>query len=120
MEDLKDWLTGLHKTIDGMDPEGFASYIKEDGQFRFGNMEPVVGRKAIEDAVRYFWTTIKGSQHKIVNAWRNDDFITWQGEVLYTRLDEKQVTVKFVNIFRMEGDKIAEYLIYIDNSPVYA
>ncbi|MBN8570218.1 MAG: nuclear transport factor 2 family protein [Ignavibacteria bacterium] len=120
MENLHGWLKELHTTIDAMNPEGFASYIKEDGAFRFGNMEPVIGRKAIEDAVRYFWTTIKGSQHKIVNAWQNGDYITWQGEVLYTRHDDKQVKVNFVNIFRMEGDKIAEYLIYIDNTPVYA
>lgn len=120
MENLQDWLSGLGKTIDSMDPEGFAAYIKEDGMFRFGNMEPVIGRKAIEDAVRYFWTTIKGSQHKVVNAWQQGEYIIWQGEVLYTRHDEKQVTVKFVNIFKMEGDKISEYLIYIDNGPVYA
>ena len=120
MENLQGWLQDLYKTIDAKDPEGFTSFIKEDGAFRFGNMEPVVGKKAIQDAVRYFWTTIKGSQHKIINAWQNGDYITWQGEVLYTRLDDKQVKVNFVNIFKMEGDMIAEYLIYIDNTPVYA
>jgi len=120
MENLNKWLEEIYTKIDAKDSDGFAEYIKQDGEFRFGNMEAVKGRKAIADAVAYFFTSIGGSKHKIVNAWRNGDWITWQGEVLYTRLDGNQVNINFVNIFKMEGDMIAEYLIYIDNSPLYA
>ena len=120
MENLHEWLQGIYNTIDAKHAAGFASYIKEDGIFRFGNMEPSVGRKAITDGVAYFFSSIKSSQHSIINAWQNGDYITWQGQVLYTRLDGNQVTVNFVNIFKMEGDMIAEYLIYIDNTPLYA
>jgi len=120
MENLNKWLEEIYTKIDAKDAAGFAGYITENGAFRFGNMEPLVGTQAITDGVAYFFSTIGSSKHKIVNAWQNGDWITWQGEVLYTRLDGNKVNVNFVNIFRMEGDLIAEYLIYIDNTPLYA
>lgn len=117
--ELRNWLTKLYETIDSKDADGFASFITEDGLFRFGNAPAVEGRTAIRDLVAGFFTTIKASEHKIVNAWKNDDVIVWQGEVRYTRNDGSQLTVPFANIFYMEGDLIKEYLIYIDNSQLY-
>ncbi len=43
-----------------------------------------------------------------------------EGLVTYTRLDGSQVTIPFVNVFYLRGDKIARYLIYIDNGPLFA
>lgn len=45
--------------------------------------------------------------------------MVWQGSVLYTRLDGRQVKVQFTNIFHMDGDLIQDYLIYIDNGPLW-
>lgn len=118
--DIRAWLEEIYKTIDAKDSDGFVSFLTEDAQFRFGNAPSVHGREAIKQGVDYFFSSIKSSQHKIVNFWTGDNSVVWQGEVLYTRLDGNQVTVNFVNIFNMEGDKIKDYLIYIDNAPVYA
>ncbi len=43
-----------------------------------------------------------------------------KGSCTYTRLDGSQVTIPFVNVFYLQGDKIARYLIYIDNGPLFA
>ena len=118
--DTKNYLEGLGKVIDSKDGVKFAEYITENGLFRFGNTEPVIGRKAITDYVNYFFTMHNGSSHKVVNCWETEDAIIWQGEVIYTRKDDKKVTVNFTNIFYMDGDLIKEYLIYIDNSPLFA
>lgn len=118
--DTKEYLDGLGKIIDAKDSKGFADYITENGSFRFGNWPPVIGREAIINAVDAFFASIKSSKHSVVKYWKDENSIVWQGEVLYTRLDGNQVTVNFVNIFNMSGDKIQDYLIYIDNSPLYA
>ncbi|MBK8381369.1 MAG: nuclear transport factor 2 family protein [Ignavibacteria bacterium] len=110
----------IAKSIDAKDAKKFSEYITEDGTFRFGNAEPVKGRKNIEDYVAYFFTMIKSSEHKIVQLWDEGNNIIWQGEVRYTRLDERKVTVSFVNIFNMKEDMITDYLIYIDNTPLFA
>ena len=38
----------------------------------------------------------------------------------YVRLDGRSVTVPFVNVFAMRGNLVQDYLIYIDNTPLYA
>ena len=119
MEDIKKWIEEIGNTIDAKDSTKFASYIKEDGQFRFGSTAPVHSRKAIDDYVAYFFTMIKSSKHTLVNAWKEGDVVIWQGEVLYTRLDGSTVEIPFVNIFNMDGDMIKDYLIYIDNGPLF-
>jgi ketosteroid isomerase-like protein len=116
----KEWLEKLGGVIDAKDSELFASYFTEDGIFRFGNAEPVKGRRAVADYVAAFFNMIKGSEHKVINFWEQGESVIWQGEVNYTRLDGNKVTVQFTNIFYMKGELIDQYLIYIDNTPLFA
>lgn len=118
--DRKEWLEKLGGVIDAKDSERFASYFTEEGIFRFGNAEPVKGRKAVAEYVAAFFNMIKSSEHKVVNFWEQDGNVIWQGEVEYTRLDEKKVKVQFANIFYMKDELIDSYLIYIDNTPLFA
>lgn len=110
----------ISESIDAKDASKFSRYITENGIFRFGNNEEVRGRKNIEDFVAGFFSMIKSSKHELVNMWDNGSSITWQGIVNYIRLDGKKVSVNFVNILLMEGDMITDYLIYIDNTPLFA
>lgn len=119
MKDTKSWLESIGRTIDAKDGEAFAKFITENGSFRFGNQPPVTGRKAIADYVNYFFTMHKGSAHEIVNCWNDGKSIVWQGKVTYTRMDDRKVDVNFTNIFYMDGDLITDYLIYIDNAPLF-
>ena len=118
--DRRNWLEKLGGVIDAKDSETFASYITENGTFRFGNNEPVMGRKEIDNYVAAFFNMIKKSEHSVVNFWEQESSIIWQGEVIYTRLDDKKVKVYFTNIFYMKDELIDQYLIYIDNSPLFA
>ncbi len=120
MENVKAWIEKIGNAIDAKDSEGFANFITEDGIFRFGNQPEVKGRKAIADSVAAFFGMIKKSEHRIVNVWDNGNAIVWQGEVTYTRLDDKIVPVNFTNIFYMKENLISDYLIYIDNTPLFA
>ena len=43
-----------------------------------------------------------------------------EGEVTYARHDDRCITIPFVNILRMRGNLISEYLIYIDIAPLYS
>ena len=120
MPQTQQWLTSIGKVIDAKDAQGFANFITEDGTFRFGNNPDVVGRDNIRDYVAAFFSMIHSSEHEIVNHWKGDGTVVWQGSVKYTRLDKKQVTVPFTNIFNMHGNLIKDYLIYIDNTPLFA
>lgn len=118
--DTKAWLTEIGKTIDGKDSAGFADFLTEDGIFRFGNQPEVKGRKAVTDYVEAFFNMIKSSSHEIVNFWNSGSNVIWEGRVHYTRLDGRKVDVNFCNLFYMKGDLIKQYLIFIDNTPLFA
>jgi hypothetical protein len=120
MQDTRSWLEKIGKTIDAKNAKGFSEFCTEGGEFRFGNAESVVGRKNIEDYVAAFFGMIGSSSHEVLNCWDNGKEIVWEGKVVYTRLDGKVVPVNFTNVFYMDGDLIARYLIFIDNTPLFA
>ncbi len=120
ISDTRAWIESIGKTIDAKDAKAFSEFCTEDGEFRFGNAESVTGRKNIEDYVAAFFNMIGSSKHEIPNCWNTGEHIIWEGKVTYTRLDGKVVPVNFTNIFYMDGDLIKRYLIFIDNTPLFA
>jgi ketosteroid isomerase-like protein len=110
----------LFRAIDAMNADAFVSFLTPDAVFRFGSSPPVSGQGVIHGLVDGFWSSIAGSSHTLVRTWVDGDEVAVQGLVDYTRKDGRVVRVPFVNVFRMRGDKIAEYLIHIDNSPLTA
>lgn len=114
------WFKDLFAAIDASDARRFASYLSPDGVFRFANAPPVHGRAAIEAAVAGFFATIRSSRHQLQRVWQDAGSYAVQGTVTYTRLDGRELTVPFVDVFVMRGELIAEYLIYIDITPLYA
>ena len=116
----KQWLESIGRAIDSLDADKFVEFLTEDSVFRFGNQPDVNGKTQVRDYVAGFFGMIGGSEHKVLDFWEKENTVVWQGEVIYTRLDRKKVTVNFVNIFNMQGHLIKDYLIYIDNSPLFA
>jgi ketosteroid isomerase-like protein len=114
------WWESLFEAIDAKDTKTFLEFIAEDGVFRFANAPAAQGHQAIGGGVEGFFGTIKASKHHISRTWDDAHSRVCQGEVTYTRLDNKTVTVPFVNVFLMRGDKISEYQIYIDLAPLFA
>lgn len=108
----------IFKSIDQKDSQTFAAFLTDNAKFTFGNAPSVNGRSAIQQAVEGFFSSIKNLSHRLDNIWQVPNNIIVQGQVTYLRLDNKQVTIPFVDIFVMNGSLIKEYLIYIDISPL--
>lgn len=118
--EIKEKILELFKCIDTMDADKFVTYLTEDAIFRFGNAPAVPGKKAIRDAVFEFFKSIKSISHKCVNLWEIKTHVVYEGIVKYTRHDGNKVELNFVNVFKMNGDLIKDYFIYIDITPLYA
>jgi len=110
----------MFEPADRLDVDGWCGHLAEDVHFRFGNAEPLQGRPAVREAVSQFFATLKGLRHEILEDWAIDDRVIQRLQVTYTRPDDSQVTVPAVNILRIDGELIAEYLIYVDLAPLYA
>jgi limonene-1,2-epoxide hydrolase len=116
----KDWWSSLFATIDGKCAQEFAQFLTPDGEFRFGSQPSVHGQSGVAAYVEAFFGMIGSSRHELVRTWEADGSTVCEGLVTYTRLDGSQVTIPFVNVFDLHGDKVARYLIYIDNGPLFA
>lgn len=116
---LRDWIATLFAAIDRQDAEAFAAFLAEDARLAFGNLPTVAGRAAIRDFVAGFFSSIRALVHVVPDAWQADDAVICRGEVTYTRHDGSTLTVPFANVFRMEGDKVRDYRIYMDASALY-
>ncbi len=109
----------LFAAIDARDADAFVAFIAEDGEFRFGNAPPVVGRAAIRAAVGGFFAAIGGCRHRLLASWTGPGSAVGEGEVTYTRHDGSTLTVPFVNVFTLGGGPIRSYRIFIDNGPLF-
>jgi ketosteroid isomerase-like protein len=115
-----DWWRGLFAAIDARDATRFTAFLTPDARFRFGNLPEVVGREAIGAAVGQFFAAIGGCAHRLLGTWYGPGSAVCEGEVSYTRLDGRVVTVPFANVFALRGTAIASYRIFIDNTPLFA
>jgi len=110
----------LFAAIDARDAQRFADHLSEDCRFRFGNAPAVAGKDAVQAYVAGFFDSIRGIEHHIEDCWETADAMVCHGTVNYTRHDETQLKVPFANVLKLDGGKVRDYLIFLDNSALYA
>jgi ketosteroid isomerase-like protein len=111
----------VFQAVDAKDASRFASYLTPDAIFRYANAPLVAGPDAVRQAVAQFFGAVQALRHDLLAVWTQDDMVFCRGEVSYVRHDgSKAGPFPFFNLFRMRGDKIAEYLIYVDITPLFA
>ncbi|MFC1639953.1 nuclear transport factor 2 family protein [Gemmatimonadota bacterium] len=114
----ESWIEDLLTSIDEMNAEKFMSFLTDDSIFRYGSNREIVGESAIKEHVAQFFGMFKALHHKLIGSWAHPDAVFVQGEVRYTTHDGSEISLPFLNCFKMRDDKIQEYLIYIDPTPL--
>lgn len=114
------WIDDLFAAIDRRDADAFAAFLTEDGRFRWGSRPVVEGRQAVRDFVAGFFADFEALSHRLTGTWDvpQRDALFVEGEVTYTLPGGARVSVPFLNRFRLDGDRVAEYLIYADPTPL--
>lgn len=113
---MKDWMKQLFTAIDRKDADGFVSFLTEDACFRFANAPAICNRADIQKAVAQFLSSVKSLRHSVIDVWQQDNTVICEGEVTYTRHNGSELIIPFVDIFRMKGELIADYRIFMDVS----
>jgi ketosteroid isomerase-like protein len=114
------WIPDLFASIDGMDADRFVSFLTDDAVFRWGSNPAAEGKETVRNAVAGFFTTIKGLRHSLEGVWEHPDTVFVLGMVHYTRHDDSTVSIPFCNCLKMDGEKVREYLVYVDPTPMAA
>lgn len=110
----------VFKTIDTMNGTKFAECLTPDGTFVFGNADPVSGRQTVAAYVDLFFSAIAGIHHEVEEVWISGDCVISRFKVTYTRKQGDRMTFPGVNVWRMSGDLIADYRIYLDITPLWS
>ncbi len=109
----------VFKTVDNSESGEFVEFLTDDARFRFANLPVVQGRENIKAFLDEFFKSIDHTGHSDLREWQSGE--TWfvTGQVTYFRHDGSSLKVPFCNQFNMKGDKIDDYLIFVDNSQLY-
>jgi hypothetical protein len=114
------WIRDLLCCLDAKDSEGWLAFLAPDARFRFGNASIVEGKSAIGEAVTAFFASISGMRHNLVEVWDHSNTVIFRGEVTYSRLDGSTLTIPFLNVLKLEGSLIHDYLVYVDASELHS
>jgi ketosteroid isomerase-like protein len=112
------WIDGLFASIDSMDADRFVSFLTNDAVFRYGSNPPVEGKAAIREAVAGVFSAFRALSHTIEGTWAHPDAVFVQGTVHYTLHSGSTISLPFVDCFKLQGEKIREFLVYIDPTPL--
>jgi ketosteroid isomerase-like protein len=118
-----DIIRAVFAAGDSADIDKLCGFLTDDVELVFGNAAPLKGREAVGTTNREFYRTIRGVRHEIHNLWHaaeDADVLLAQMTVHYTRLDGSVISLPCFNCFRMCGDLISDYRIYMDVNPVFA
>jgi len=105
--------------VDRKDVEAFSAFLTDDCRFVYANADPVTGRPAIREAVAAFFAMVDGMTHEHLQVWRDGDVIVCRIDVSYLRKDGHHVRIPAVTLWQMRGDRICDYQIFNDLSPVF-
>ena len=114
------WLQNKYLAIDSTNKEAFASFLAKDCTLQFGNNPLVVGRIDLVEGIEHFWKTIKGLNHNFINVLGNDNHISLEANIDYTRLDGKIVVTPCVTNIKRNSEGLATSIkIFLDVAPVF-
>jgi ketosteroid isomerase-like protein len=96
----------------------FFDFFTEETRFRMGNSDIVVGRDAIMAWVGRYLGSVAGMQHEVLEEFYGEDTVALRVDVTYTMQGGATFTLPAITRTRIRGDKVVEYLVYMDPSPV--
>ena len=97
----------------------YVKFLTKDAQFRLGNLDTLVGHKAIKNSLVDFCQQVKGIYHDIKRKWEIGDVVFLDMEATYYRLDGTAVILPVMDFIQFKGDLIQELQIFMDINPVF-
>jgi ketosteroid isomerase-like protein len=114
-------LMDVFATMDAGDLDGMVKHMTDDVTTQFGNHAEICGKAAFRALFNQVGQAISGVRHDVLDLWHAvEDFDVWvvRLNVAYRRQNGRIVTLPCCNVFRMRGDLISEYRVYMDIGPV--
>jgi len=113
------WMNEMFAALDAGGVPGLFPWLDEDVCFRFAGYPPGRGREQFAATWAGMSGHITSLHHELAQSWDLGDEAICRGEVTYGLDDGRQLSVPFVNVFKLRDGLISEYLVYVDASAVF-
>ena len=111
-------LIEVMKVADRMDAVSFSDLMTEDVKFRFSNGNLSTGRAAVVTGLNHLFSKITALKHDVTGIYENKDGYAVEAVANYMMKDGKVISLPVVSVMKYRRDKIYDYRIYMDISPV--
>lgn len=114
------WLHRYYELCE-TDIDGAMEFWAPEGQLRFANIEPLIGREAIRSSFKEWVSLWDTETHTIVDLWElPGGVLIFELGVAFRMHDGQEFSVRGAAITRVEDGKFLEQRIYVDLGPVWA
>lgn len=113
-----DLVKALFARGEAFDSQGFSDLFTDTPVYQFGNWDICFDKAAIKQSTAAFFGMVAALYHEIKMLWEIGEVVFVEMDVIYWRQDGSSVSLPCTDIFRFEGDKVAELRIFMDAAPV--
>jgi hypothetical protein len=116
---MTDIVLRLFAHGEAFDTGGFIDFFSDQPMCQFGNAAACQGKEAIRACFAALFGGLQALYHDIRAMWEVGDVVFVEMDVTYWRKDGSSVTLPCADLFRFDADKIQEFRVFMDASPVF-
>jgi ketosteroid isomerase-like protein len=114
------WIARYYELCGAKDIDGAMEYWDPEGELRFANEAPLVGREAIRTTFKGFVDNWSRETHTLRQIWElPDDVVIFELDVAFRLHDGREIAVRGMAYNRVVGERFREQRTYVDMSPVW-
>lgn len=116
-----EWISRYYEHCGAKDIDAAMEYWAPEGELRFANAEPLIGREAIRSTFKGFVDAWAKETHTLLDLWElPGDVVIFELDITFRMHDGKELGVRGTAINRVEDRRFLEQRTYVDMGPVWA
>ena len=117
---MSDWIREYFADVDAMRLDAFVERHTDDAVVSMNDNPPARGKDEIRQTIGGFWEMIGGLRHEIRQRYGDGDTVILESDVIYTRKDGEEVTVRTASVLHRSGELVDRLTFYNDPAPIFA
>jgi hypothetical protein len=115
------WIARYYELCGAKEIDGAMEYWAPEGELRFANEEPLIGREAIRSTFKGFVDMWAKETHTLLNLWElPDGIVIFELAIAFRMHDGTELGVQGAAVNRVDGGRFLQQRTYVDMSPVWA
>ena len=114
------WISRYYELCGSKDIDGAMEYWDAEGELRFANEPPLVGREAIRTTFKGFVDMWAKETHTLKQLWElPDGVVIFELDVAFRMHDGDELAIRGMAYNRVANDRFLEQRTYVDMSPIW-